>query len=342
MKKKILQIGPYSATGGVSTHIKRLAETFKENYDFSFIDESPITDEKQEVFNLRSGHIFKYLSLIKNADVVHIHTAIWWLLVIHILVSFFIGKKIIVTFHSKHTLTNSLYKWIIKRTLILTTKVVVVSHSFYEILNYKKVLVHNAFIPPILANEEKLNKELINHINENKDKKLIVGNAFKLVLNNNEDLYGLDLLIDIAKKIKQDKLFYKIIYVVASNDDKFQLLKKYTTIIEQENLTKTLTLLNYPLSFVNLILASDLVVRPTNTDGDALTIREALFFNKPVIASDVVDRPKGTILFKNRDVNDLYTKIKNSFETEKNPNTVGLLNENYFSELNLFYEKLYN
>jgi hypothetical protein len=45
---------------------------------------------------------------------------------------------------------------------------------------------------------------------------------------------------------------------------------------------------------------ADLVVRPTNTDGDSLSIREAIFLNKPIISSDVVKRPDGTILFANR------------------------------------------
>jgi hypothetical protein len=38
------------------------------------------------------------------------------------------------------------------------------------------------------------------------------------------------------------------------------------------------------------------LLRITTTDGDALSVKEALFLNKQVIATDVVDRPVGTQL----------------------------------------------
>jgi hypothetical protein len=79
--------------------------------------------------------------------------------------------------------------------------------------------------------------------------------------------------------------------------------------IKKLNLNECFLLLNENLSFVRLIEQADIVLRPTNTDGDALTIREALYLNKTVIASDVVKRPSGTILFKSRDTNDLEIKI---------------------------------
>ena len=54
----------------------------------------------------------------------------------------------------------------------------------------------------------------------------------------------------------------------------------------------------------------DLMIRPTTSDGDAISVREALFFNCPVIASDVTSRPKDVIIFKNRDIMDLYKKCR--------------------------------
>ena len=42
----------------------------------------------------------------------------------------------------------------------------------------------------------------------------------------------------------------------------------------------------------------DFFVRNTSTDGDALSVKEALFLGVPTICTDVVDRPKGVMLFK--------------------------------------------
>jgi hypothetical protein len=60
-----------------------------------------------------------------------------------------------------------------------------------------------------------------------------------------------------------------------------------------------------PVGPIKLPQRADLSIRPAATDEDAISLREALYFNCPVIASDVVRRPKGTILFnRSLSVND--------------------------------------
>jgi hypothetical protein len=54
-----------------------------------------------------------------------------------------------------------------------------------------------------------------------------------------------------------------------------------------------------------------LFLRPSNSDGDAISIREALYYKVPTIASNVIRRPKGTITFKNRNLQDLTFKTIN-------------------------------
>jgi len=107
------------------------------------------------------------------------------------------------------------------------------------------------------------------------------------------------------------------------------------------NLNENFFLIHEKLSFVKLMQESDIIVRPTNTDGDSLTIREALFLNKEILTSDVTERPIGVKLFQNRNINDfeiqleklLYGKNVNSFNSTENYN---YLNE----ELKDFYSNL--
>lgn len=54
---------------------------------------------------------------------------------------------------------------------------------------------------------------------------------------------------------------------------------------------------------------SDCYIRFTATDGDSLAVREALYFNKKVIASNIVDRPEGVELVE-FDKNKLEEKIR--------------------------------
>ncbi len=59
-----------------------------------------------------------------------------------------------------------------------------------------------------------------------------------------------------------------------------------------------------------IIARSDLFVRPTLSDGDAISVREAIAMDTPVVASDVVARPEGTLCFKTGDATlDLALKI---------------------------------
>lgn len=300
-------IGPHSAIGGVSMHIRRLANLLKNDFDFNFIDESP-TGEKSEVFNLRSGNLLRYFSIIWKADIIHIHTSIWWLRGFHVLIGYLLRKKIIVTFHALLELKNSPYLNLIRKYTSLADKVVVVNHEMYDLLKLNKAVVREAFIPPDLNSEPELPVELKELLIQNSDKKIIVSNAFRLDLHDQEDLYGLDLMVEVAKQIKFENKPYKIIFVVASQEDKYGLLAKNQAVIERENVSQQITILNQPVSFVKLIEKSDLVIRATNSDGDALTVREALYLNKPVIASDIVERPEGAILFQNRNVTDLFEK----------------------------------
>lgn len=58
------------------------------------------------------------------------------------------------------------------------------------------------------------------------------------------------------------------------------------------------------------IRAGDVVVRSTFVDGDAITIREALAFGVPVVASDTAFRPDGVTLFRKGDTADLAAKVE--------------------------------
>ena len=63
-------------------------------------------------------------------------------------------------------------------------------------------------------------------------------------------------------------------------------------------------------SCLAVIARSDIFVRPTFSDGDAISVREAIELGTPVVASDVVSRPAGTVCFKTGDASDLVSKIE--------------------------------
>jgi len=64
---------------------------------------------------------------------------------------------------------------------------------------------------------------------------------------------------------------------------------------------------------ISVMSRCDLLVRPALADGDASSVREALSLGVPVVASDVGNRPAGTVLFRTGDLDDLVSKIEETW-----------------------------
>ena len=68
-----------------------------------------------------------------------------------------------------------------------------------------------------------------------------------------------------------------------------------------------------------VIKRSSVFLRPTTSDGDSISLREALHFGVPVVASDAAPRPEGSILFASRDQEDLNRAILEALQTREAP-----------------------
>lgn len=302
--EKILLVGPYpEPKGGVSIHLQRLSKLLSYKYKILRIDESPII--KEDIFNIRSFNIFKYITLINGSNIVHIQSSIDYLRILHITFAKIFKKEIVLTLHSwrnKSNLKEKLLLFLIK----YVDKVIVVNNDIAINLNLKKYFVIPAFLPPFKEELKHLPEDLSCIIGQKKKEKFFIvsSNAYQLVDFNGEDLYGLDLFINLAEANKDLKIFFIFQLAAIGNSKLKQKYKNYLEIIENKKLSNMLLYVN-PISFVSLIDESDLTLRLTNTDGDALSIRESLYLKTPIIASDVVNRPEGTILFRNRDMENL-------------------------------------
>lgn len=310
--EKILIIGPLPPPlGGVSIHIKRLSKLIGNDFSIDFVDES--SQMKDEYFNLRTFHIFSYLKKVLKSGLIYIHSGKRQLAFFHIVVGRLFRKKVLLTVHAYPNANKDFSTLVDSFFYSKAHRIIVVNYFILDRLKLPedKCTVRCAFIPPSMADEPQLPDHLIKWITERKSegKIIISANAYQLKLFNSQDLYGLDMCIDVAERLNKRGFPYIFIFVVSSIDKHRELYEKYEKRIKESSFLNNFLLLNEELSFVQLITFSDIILRPTNTDGDALTIREALFLSRPIIASDVISRPEGTILFKNRDVDDLEREI---------------------------------
>lgn len=338
--KKILIIGPAPQnTGGISVHLRRLITLLSDCFSFDVIDEGHVKYEG--TFNLRSLNLFCYLKKVFASDVVHIHSGVFVLRIFHVIVCKLIARKFtVVTVHRDPR--RERFMVITKFFLKLCNVAILVNKVGYDamVTNSKcKYYVMPAFLPPVIADEPVLPTEIltwIDDVKENNKNILMVSNAFNLVLNNGKDLYGLDLCIELMNKLKDYNLFnYYLLFVVASNTNQQELMDIYKRKIKYYGIADKIIIYEKSLSFIRLIEKSDIVLRTTNTDGDAISVREALFLGKPVIASDVVCRPKGTLLFKTRDAEDLFNVVT---KTQIGCQDIGIDKIDY----KRFYTNIYN
>jgi glycosyltransferase involved in cell wall biosynthesis len=139
---------------------------------------------------------------------------------------------------------------------------------------------------------------------------LIAANG-KVLWYEGQDLYGLDHLVELAARLKPDFPRAGIIVCfwdhVTEDDGYLAELKRRA---EARGVADNLFFNTRKGTFVPVLEASNVFVRPTNTDGDAVSIREALYLGVPAVASDAVERPDGTILFRTRDIGDFEAKVR--------------------------------
>jgi glycosyltransferase involved in cell wall biosynthesis len=315
MKGKVAMIGVYPPPlGGISIHIQRLCKYLDQiEVPYTVYDNVPGKKEKEIVF---TGPIekwsVKYFFTAKES-VIHCHFLRWQ-------VRFFLsllklrGKRIIFTFHSYRPNEEHLSfikRWMIRITGFLGDAFICVSEKIAEDLvavgiPRKKIEVISGFIPPVGDLHPPIPASVERFISEGSP--IIVANGVVGNFYNNEDLYGVDLCIELTRALREDYPNLRFVFCITQT-----INEAYRKQLEEKIHSYGLEdhfLFTHGMEFYPLIMRADLLVRPTNSDGDAISIREALWFGTPVLASDCVQRPKEVKLFKNRDIVDLVEKTK--------------------------------
>jgi glycosyltransferase involved in cell wall biosynthesis len=123
-------------------------------------------------------------------------------------------------------------------------------------------------------------------------------------------LYGLDILVELVRRLVfVHGVDAAMVFLLPSigNAEYFETIQHR---IRSLGLTERFVIVTEPIEeAVSLWQISDVVIRATNTDGNSLTVMEALSIQVPVIASDCCERPVGAVLFRSRDVDDLCDKV---------------------------------
>jgi glycosyltransferase involved in cell wall biosynthesis len=173
-------------------------------------------------------------------------------------------------------------------------------------------VIPNFIPPPVLQNEiEAIPPDIWKFIAGRHP--VISANASALAFYRDKDLYGLDLCVALCANLKKRFPALGLVFCLPRPGDE-DYFHKMDRQIAENGLGDNFRFVTGSFQLYPVLLKSQVFLRPTNTDGDANSLREALFFKVPSVASDVCPRPEGTILFKNRDVADLTRKVEELLE----------------------------
>ena len=308
-KRPVVLVGSYPPPyGGCSVHVQRLNKVLSRFYDVRILDlygNQLLTDASAIIrcgvkrpFNLlKAFYSLRYL----NPLITHFHvSAMNNFVYVGKLFCYFLPKSCrrMITIDSGSFVTNFASYGYLKRKIACSLLrsldlIITVNQNQKELLvnigcHPDRVTVLPAFLPPLAVNTPVVS-ELLTEITK-KGKRILITSGY------GQNHYGyhhiteaIKILGDYANEV------HLVLCLYNTYDD------QYLDMVERE--LKQLVDITIcreldPDEFSFLLSKCDVYIRATDRDGDAVAIREAGYFGKKVIASSVVPRPEGTILFE--------------------------------------------
>ncbi len=164
-----------------------------------------------------------------------------------------------------------------------------------------------AFIPPTLNGQGDVPRDVKIFVNERHP--VIVANAYKLVFFKGQDLYGLDMCLELCARLKEYYWNVGLIFALPDVGDK-RYFGRIKQSIANRGMEDNILFVDKPCEFYPILRQCDVFVRPTCVDDYGVSIAEAGYFGIPAVASSVCLRPPATMLFKNRDIDDFTNKVQ--------------------------------
>lgn len=312
---KILLIGTFPPPmGGVSSHVYRAFKLLKKsNFKVKVFDNS------KRYFASPIKLLYLFIQILFGPyTIVHLHTTRKNIIRTVLFANNIKTFQLFFTDHNPRLFVNknpsdiNFYKLFFSRLdlLIAVGNNIISNYNKYEVKIPTNHIVLNAFLPPDTDDEESIrstySSEILYFIKNSNP--LLVANAFKLIIVDGIDMYGLDMCIHLTHKLKEKYPEIGFLFALPDASENIEYLKKCEDHIAGLGIEKNFFIIKTPLEIWPIFKDANLMVRPTYSDGYGISIDEALYFNCPSVASDVCKRHPEAIVFKNRDQNDFYQK----------------------------------
>lgn len=342
--------------GGISVHIQRLSDVLrKHDMECVIYNESNLTDEQRNIMAIGSYKRFVLQIPFIRGDLFHFHTIDQRL---RMILGFYklLGKKIMLTVHGESLSQQLEHANRLTRKLLVTSLkrvdyIVCVNEATTRMLlelgfRPDRVGTIPAYIHPTEHEGEQLRIPAEVHRFMDTGDFVISANGF-VRLYQDHDLYGIDLLIELMKKLTDCHTPVRLLFALLGEADQSPEERKY-----YEALQRRIT--DYGLmerfrfyevkdtEFYPILKKSQLFIRPTSMDGYGVSVAEALHYQIPAVASHICKRPDGTILFKSRDLEELIRIVHQVIEDYDNfkQSVSEAMPKDYASDLIAIYNRI--
>ncbi len=313
-------IGPYPPPyGGISVHVQRVLAQLaaaEAEYDFYCETSSKVRAARHIRFASKLDKMAAFGRLLFGRyRLIHHHSPHPNVRAMMCILGM-LGKRVYMHIHGASLQDCVASRGIRDRVLVKLMKHVHVLADNAEIeelaskLGVRSVTLIDAFLPP-MYDEGVLNGFQIGYpMDDLGSADLVLSMVGWFADYKGQDLYGYDTVLDAIERLSDR---YRIAVVASVNGIKDQAV--YDSFVGKAGESSPFRLIFEELDEIwPLYIVSDVFVRPTVTDGSPLSIKEALWFETPVIASDCVPRPNDVMLFPTGDAGALAGCIESFIE----------------------------
>lgn len=210
----------------------------------------------------------------------------------------FHGAKLIFSIHGdvSHFLNKSL-----KQTLQKSDLIICVQPGDAARLKQRfdvRAVDIPAFIMPASMDDADIPGAVMDFVNQANDTPLMLATGGIVLEKHFHDLYGLQDTIDLYQHLKRQGCGVRLLLVVIGSNftsDQQHFLNGIKAQVDSDPDVMLTDGIAMPL--VPLFKHAKLFLRPTKTDGDAVSVREALAMRCNVLASDAAVRPSGVMTY---------------------------------------------
>ncbi len=300
MKKQLAIFGPYPPPlGGMSVHTQRL-EYFLIEAGIPYVIFNHGFSKNLNVIPTNKNPLF-YIKILftKKFSLFHFHQIFFFEFLFYLLFSSVNRTPFLITLHNETLLNCGSFKRNIALFLIKNTKrmrVVSVSENLNEFLLERKIntIFLPAYVPP----------KKISFIALKKDSRIhFVFSMWKFNKNTANGSYNVPLAFSFLKRNKDN---FKMIFMIG--DEKGSDVQYLNELLTKYEIKGSVLVL-YGKNLVDYVQNGSFLLRTNSADGYGISLQEAMDLGVPAIATDVCSRPKGTILFRDNDIEDLTNKI---------------------------------